>query len=80
MWEASIVILVSVILIFFLFLILKPVPPEEKRKDDRDARKSPDVDEPGGWTEQTQQPAELQVGERREKIELSRFEPDAKRQ
>lgn len=79
MWEALITLLVGAILIFFIVLILKPVSPEEKRKDDRDAKKSADVDEPGGWTRETQQPAELQVGEKREKVVLSRFEPDPRR-
>jgi hypothetical protein len=79
MWEASVTILVGAILIFFIILILKPVPEREKRKDDRDAKKSSDMDEPGGWTRETQQPAELQVGEKREKVELSRFEPNARR-
>lgn len=77
MWEAFVTILVGVVLIIFIMLILRPNPSDEKRHDDRDARKSEDVDEPRGWTEQTQQPAELQVGEDREIVERSRFKPDS---
>jgi hypothetical protein len=49
----------------------------EKRKDDRDARKSDDLDdsypEP---VDESQQAAELQVGEEGERENPSRFEPD----
>ena len=56
----------------------------EKRHDDRDARKSRqqatedphEADKTGD--EQGQQAAELQVGEERERENLSRFEPDRK--
>jgi len=77
MWEAFVTILVGVILIIFIMLILRPNPSDERRTDDRDARKSSDANEPGGWTEQTQQPAELQVGKERERVESSRFKPDS---
>jgi hypothetical protein len=56
----------------------------EKREDDRDAKKSHDkatedpreADKTGHG--QGQQAAELQVGEARERENLSRFEPDPK--
>jgi hypothetical protein len=51
----------------------------EKRKDDRDARKSDDLDdtypEPA---DESQQAAELQIGEEGERENPSRFEPDPK--
>lgn len=51
----------------------------EKRKDDRDARKSDDLDntysEPA---DESQQAAELQIGEEDERENPSRFEPDPK--
>jgi hypothetical protein len=58
----------------------------EKRHDDRDAKKSYDeatedpreADKVGD--KQGQQAAELQVGEERERENLSRFEPDPKAQ
>ena len=58
----------------------------EKRQDDRDSKKSHnevtedphEADKTGG--EQGQQAAELQVGEERERENLSRFEPDPKAQ
>lgn len=55
----------------------------EKRHDDRDARKSDDevTEDPrraDEGDEQGQQAAELQVGEERERENLSRFEPDPK--
>jgi hypothetical protein len=52
----------------------------EKRKDDRDARKSIDETTDDPWeankTNESQQPAELQVDPDREREDLSRFEPD----
>jgi hypothetical protein len=51
-----------------------------KRKDDRDADKSYDKATDDPWeaqkTDESQQAAELQVGEERERTILSRFEPD----
>jgi hypothetical protein len=47
----------------------------EKRKDDRDARKSDDIEEYPRSSDETQQPAELQIGEDRERENMSRFEP-----
>lgn len=76
MWEAAATILIGVVVIIFIILILRPKM-AEKRHDDRDARKSSDMDEPGGWTEETQQPAELQVGQEGERVDRSRFEPDS---
>ncbi|HVG22220.1 MAG TPA: hypothetical protein VNI02_24500 [Blastocatellia bacterium] len=52
-----------------------------KRKDDRDADKSYDKATEDPWeaqkTDESQQAAELQVGEERERGVPSRFEPDA---
>lgn len=79
MWEATLTILIGVILIVFIILLLKPGEASEKRQDDRDAKKSSEIDEPGGWTQQSQQPAELQVGRDRERVEMSRFKPDSSR-
>jgi hypothetical protein len=56
----------------------------DKRRDDRDARKSHDeaTEDPFEADKETdqqgQQAAELQVGEERERENLSRFEPDPK--
>ena len=58
----------------------------EKRQDDRDSKKSRDratedpheADKTGD--QQGQQAAELQVGEEKERENLSRFEPDPKAQ
>lgn len=51
-----------------------------KRKDDRDADKSYDKATEDPWeaqkTDESQQAAELQVGEERERTQPSRFEPD----
>ncbi|HEX8089629.1 MAG TPA: hypothetical protein VF762_12280 [Blastocatellia bacterium] len=51
-----------------------------KRKDDRDANKSYDKATEDPWeaqkTDESQQAAELQVGEERERTQPSRFEPD----
>jgi hypothetical protein len=52
----------------------------EKRQDDRDAKKSLDEATDNPWeankTGGSEQAAELQVGEDRERENLSRFEPD----
>ncbi|HXG91368.1 MAG TPA: hypothetical protein VNN73_03245 [Blastocatellia bacterium] len=54
----------------------------EKRRDDRDARKSDDLatDNPidANKTVESQQAAELQIGHEDEREDLSRFEPDQK--
>ena len=51
-----------------------------KRKDDRDADKSYDKTTDDPWeaqkTDESEQAAELQVGEERERATPSRFEPD----
>jgi hypothetical protein len=58
----------------------------EKRQDDRDSKKSHGqaTEDPReankAGDEQGQQAAELQVGEERERENLSRFEPDPKAQ
>ena len=49
----------------------------EKRRDDRDARKSDELEEDPNPTDESQQAAELQVGEEGERENLSRFQPDA---
>jgi len=52
----------------------------EKRRDDRDSKKSLDEATDDPWeankTNEGEQAAELQVGEDREREDLSRFEPD----
>lgn len=48
----------------------------EKRKDDRDARKADELDDEQGEKDESQQPAELQVGEEGEREDTSRYEPD----
>jgi hypothetical protein len=54
----------------------------DKRKDDRDAAKSIDEVTDDPWeankTNESQQPAELQVDPEGEREDLSRFEPDPK--
>ena len=54
----------------------------EKRKDDRDRKKSMDeaTDDPreANKSNEGEQAAELQVGEEDERADLNRFEPDSK--
>jgi hypothetical protein len=54
----------------------------DKRKDDRDAKKSIDeaTDDPreANKSNEGEQAAELQVGEEGERADLNRFEPDLK--
>jgi hypothetical protein len=54
----------------------------EKRKDDRDAKKSIDeaTDDPreANKSSEGEQAAELQVGEEDERADTNRFEPDSK--
>ena len=48
----------------------------EKRKDDRDAKKSDDIDYDKREHDQSMQAGELQVGQDGEINKLDRFEPD----
>ena len=73
-----IIIMVAVILIVFLVILLKDGPPRQMRKDDRDAAKADDIKRDPALLNQSQQAAELQVGEKEEARQKSRFEPDAK--
>lgn len=77
MSQTFIIIMIVVIVGFFsLFILLDN--PGRKRKDDRDAKKTEAINQNPNLLFQSQQAAELQVGEDREVKQLSRFTPDAK--
>ena len=48
----------------------------EKRRDDRDSRKADELADEQNEKDESQQPAELQVGEEGEREDTSRYEPD----
>ncbi len=70
------VILAVLIAVAFIILLLLDRPGSERRRDDRDVKKSPELsDEPMGGM-RGQQPADLQVGEDEAARLPNRFEPD----
>ncbi|MEW6131186.1 MAG: hypothetical protein AB1757_29420 [Acidobacteriota bacterium] len=71
-----IIMIVAIVVVFSLFILFDN--PGRKRKDDRDAKKTEDFIDNPNFLYQSQQPAELQIGEEREVDQLSRFAPDAK--
>ena len=73
-----IIIMIAVILIAFLIILLKDGPPQRKRRDDRDAKKADEIESNPALLDKSQQAAELQIGEKDEARQKSRFEPDAK--
>ncbi len=71
-----IIVIMVAILIIFTTLLLKDGPPQRKRQDDRDAAKADEIDDNPALLNQSQQAADLQVGEQDEARQSSRFEPD----
>jgi hypothetical protein len=72
------IILIVAILAIFSFLLLFDRSAKNRRQDDRDADKADEIEKNPALLNQSQQAAELQVGEDRERVQLSRFEPDTK--
>jgi hypothetical protein len=72
------IILIVAILAIFSFLLLFDRSAKNRRQDDRDADKADEIEKNPALLNRSQQAAELQVGEERERVQLSRFEPDAK--
>jgi hypothetical protein len=73
-----IIIAVAVIVAAFIFILLYDGPSNQKRQDDRDKIKADEINRNPALLDQSQQAAELQVGEEREVRQPSRFSPDAK--
>jgi hypothetical protein len=69
-----IIVAIVLLLAFAIFVLLDR--PKGKRFDDRDAKKADEIRENPALVEKSQQAAELQVGENRERVQPSRFEPD----
>ncbi len=72
------IILIVAIVAIFSFLLLFDRSAKNRRQDDRDAEKADEIQKNPALLNRSQQAAELQVGEDRERVQLSRFEPDAK--
>lgn len=72
------IILIVAIVAIFSFLLLFDRSAKNRRQDDRDAEKADEIQKNPALLNRSQQAAELQVGEDRERVQLSCFEPDAK--
>lgn len=72
-----IIIAVAVIVVGFIIILLYDGPSSRKRQDDRDNIKADEIRQNPALLDQSQQAAELQVGEDREARQPSRFAPDA---
>jgi hypothetical protein len=72
------IILIIAVVAIFSFILLFDGSAKRRRQDDRDADKADEIQQNPALLNRSQQAAELQVGEDRERVQVSRFQPDAK--
>jgi flagellar biosynthesis/type III secretory pathway M-ring protein FliF/YscJ len=71
------ILMILLVAAFAIFLLIDR-PSRERREDDRDAKKAPELSRDPAGGGRSQQAAELQVGEDEEFHRRSRFEHDSK--
>jgi FtsZ-interacting cell division protein ZipA len=76
--QTLLIILIVAVVAIFSFILLFDGSSKRRRQDDRDADKADDIQKNPALLNRSQQAAELQVGEDRERVQASRFQPDAK--